>query len=84
MVHRKFNFGPGMKEGFLACLVMVYRPSGALSKFSFQFPTACAVGCILPPLRGCGSVYFAAEQDRRFFLFPVAFAIRCPLLSACV
>ncbi len=73
-----------MKEGFLGVFGNVYRPSGALCMFSVQLPAACAVGCILPPLRGCGSVYFAAEQDRRSFLFPVAFAIRCPLLSACV
>jgi hypothetical protein len=29
-----------------------FRPFGAWFHISHQ-PTACAVGCILPPLRGC-------------------------------
>src|SRR6202795_1857604 len=30
----------------------LFRPAGA-RRFSRFSPTACAVGCILPPLRGC-------------------------------
>jgi hypothetical protein len=29
-----------------------FRPSGADAEFVFRLPTACAVGCILSPLRG--------------------------------
>src|SRR5882672_3684743 len=35
-----------------------FRPSGALALCPSPFPTACAVGCILPPLCGWPSTAF--------------------------